>query len=45
MMKGRVELIVVAQAAKQTTKIPQMPTPQESQLKEQRPKVQHMASS
>jgi hypothetical protein len=39
MMRGRVELFVVAQAAKQITKIPQMPTPRESQLREQRPKV------
>ncbi len=52
MMRGKVETFVmptmvrvmstVVQAARQTTKIPQMTTPQETQLREQRQEVPQM---
>ncbi len=45
MMRGRMEpsaMPIVVQAAKQTTKVPQMTTPQEKQLREQKQEVPQM---
>jgi hypothetical protein len=47
MMRGRVKpfvMPIVVQVARHTTEIPQMTTPQEAQLREQRQDVPHMTS-